>query len=176
MFIGKRDYFIWLDNPDVPYLNKLMIESFPFLMPRNRWTDRIPENFDYTHNEMYSMPYGWARAFGFEMLCELERALREEGILDQYRIMDIKEKYGTLRWYDNCASKRVFNIINKYCAMSIDVCIYCGAKSYYETPGWISYICKKCARKEIKKGLYKRKHLTKIKDLKKEYENEDDDL
>ena len=50
MFIGKKDYLLWLDNTEEPYLNKMMIESFPFLMPRNRWTDRIPENFDYTYN------------------------------------------------------------------------------------------------------------------------------
>ena len=114
MFIGKRDYFIWLDNTDVPYLNKLMIESFPFLMPHNRWTDKIPENFDYTYNEMYSMPYGWAKAFGYEMLCEIRQALIEANYLEEYRIMDIKEKYGTLRWYDSGAPKQVFEIIIKY--------------------------------------------------------------
>ena len=176
MFIGKRDYFLWLENKDVPYLNKLMISSFPFLLPRNRWTGKVSEDFDYTYNEMSFMPDGWARAFGFEMLCELERALREEGILDDYRIMDIKEKYGTLCWYDSGTTQRVDDIINKYCNMSMDVCIYCGAKSYYETPGWISYICKKCARKQIRQKFYKRKHLIKIKDIKKEYENEDNDL
>ena len=91
--------------------------------------------------------------------------------------MDIKEKYGTLRWYDNCASKRVFNIINKYCSMSIDVCIYCGRPTYYQTQGWISYVCKKCARKQIKMGLYNKKGLVKLKTLKKEWSkyNEDDD-
>ena len=57
MFIGKKDYLLWLDNTKEPYLNKTMIKSFPFLMPRNRWTDKIPENFDYTYNEMSSMPY-----------------------------------------------------------------------------------------------------------------------
>ena len=159
------------------YLNRLMIESFPFLLPRNRWTGKVSEDFDYTYNEMSAMPDGWAREFGFEMLCELERALREDGILDDYRITDIKEKYGTLRWYDNCTSKRVMDIINKYCCMSIDVCLYCGRPTYYQTRGWISNVCKKCARKQIKMGLYKKKDLTKLKTLKKEWSkyNEDDD-
>ena len=172
MFIRQRDYLLWLDNPREPYLNKLMIESFPFLMPHNRWNDKIPENFDYSYNEMNLMPRAWARAFGYEMLCELECALREEGMLDSYRIMDIKEKYGTLRWYDNYKSDRVLSIIVKYCSISKDVCIYCGGKSYYETQGWIAYICKKIARKQIKEGWLTKKGLVKIKDI-EEYDDDD---
>ena len=26
--------------------NKLLVEYFPFLQPRNVWTDKIPENYD----------------------------------------------------------------------------------------------------------------------------------
>ena len=170
MFIGKKDYLLWLENKNEPYLNKLMIHSFPFLMPHNRWSDKTPENYDYSYNEMNLMPENWARAFGYEMLCELVSELKEEEILDQYRIMDIKEKYGTLRWYDNCASEKVLKIVSKYCSMSADVCIYCGGKTRYETKGWVSFICKKCAREQIKKGWFTKKDL-----IKKEKNKDDDD-
>lgn len=147
MFIGKKDYLLWLDNTEEPYLNKMMIESFPFLMPRNRWTDRIPENFDYRYNEMYSMPYGWAKEFGYEMLCEIYQALVDANYLEKYRIMDIKEKYGTLCWYDSGAPKQVFEIIEHYIGKSAHVCQSCGKPATYMTQGWIGYFCRKCGKK-----------------------------
>ena len=146
MFIGKKDYLLWLENTKEPYLNKIMIESFPFLMPHNRWTDKIPENFDYTYNEMYSMPYGWAKAFGYEMLCEIRRALIEANYLEEYRIMDIKEKYGTLHWYDVGTPEQVFKIITQYTGKSAHVCQYCGKSATHMTKGWIGYFCRKCGK------------------------------
>ena len=44
---------------------------------------------------MNAMPYGWAKAFGYEMLCEIRDELVRIGCLDTYRIMDIKEKIKT---------------------------------------------------------------------------------
>lgn len=147
MFIGKRDYLLWLDNTEEPYLNKMMIETFPFLLPRNRWTGKVSEQFDYTYNEMSSMPYGWAKAFGYEMLCEIYRALVEANYLEEYRIMDIKEKYGMLRWYDGGAPKPVFETIIQYINKSAHVCQACGKPATHMTQGWIGYFCRKCGKK-----------------------------
>ena len=44
--------------------NQKLIERFPFLIPRNRWTGKIPEDYDYSYTELDSMPDGWRKAFG----------------------------------------------------------------------------------------------------------------
>ena len=47
------------------------------------------------------MPMGWRRAFGEEMCEEILQVLIKYDCVDLYRITQIKEKYGTLRWYCN---------------------------------------------------------------------------
>ena len=40
--------------------NKELVEKYPFLMPHNRWTDHIPEDYDYSYTELDAMPDGWS--------------------------------------------------------------------------------------------------------------------
>ena len=49
--------------------NKILIEYFPFLQPRNVWTDKIPEDYDYSYiNGIGEIPKGWEKLF--LQLCE----------------------------------------------------------------------------------------------------------
>ena len=52
--------------------NHKLIERFPFLIPRNRWTGKVPEDYDYSYTELDSMPDGWRKAFG-EQMCVFPR-------------------------------------------------------------------------------------------------------
>lgn len=128
--------------------NRALIERFPFLMPRNRWTDKIPEDFDYSYTELDAMPDGWQKAFG-EQLCEEIRAeLVRADYLDKYRITQIKEKYGSLRWYDlGCTKRMLREIIPKYERLSARTCIQCGKPATKISTGWISPYCDTCADK-----------------------------
>ena len=143
----KEDYNQWLKNKYDIQLNKRMIEYFPFLLPRNRWTGLVSDTYDFSYNEMINMPHGWAVAFGYEMLCELRQELLSANFLDDYRISDIKEKYGTLRWYDFGNTEKGHQIINKYCTISAHVCIMCGQPATHMTRDWVSYFCAKCGKK-----------------------------
>ena len=140
----KEDYNKWLENTEDKELNKKMVEEFPFLLPRNRWTGEVSEYYDYSYNELWDLENGWAKAFGYELICELRDALIEANYLHDYRIVQIKEKYGTLRWYDFGAPDKVFNIITKYEKLSGEVCVHCGKPATHETYGWINYVCEKC--------------------------------
>ena len=142
----KEQYNKWLKDKNNVELNKQMIEYFPFLMPRNRWTGHIDNDFNYSYNEMDAMPDGWLIAFGYEMLCELREALVNDSYLYKYIIMDIKEKYGTLRWYDAGSTAKVRYIIEKYCLMSAKVCQICGKPASHMTRGWIGYFCEECGQ------------------------------
>ena len=92
--------------------NQKMIERFPFLIPRNRWTGKVPEDYDYSYTELDSMPDGWRKAFGEQMCEDIREELVRAEYLDQYRITQIKEKYGTLCWYDfGCTERMLRDII-----------------------------------------------------------------
>ena len=142
--ITKQRYLEWIFDQSNTELNKEMIDSFPFLLPHNRWTHKAVENFDYSYNELFGMCKGWLIAFGYEMCCELKEALIKANFLDNYVITDIKEKYGTLRWYDNGCTEEMLEIISKYSSISAKVCQCCGAPATYETKGWIGYYCERC--------------------------------
>lgn len=129
--------------------NKKLIERYPFLRPRNRWTDEADEDYDYTWTELDDFPEGWRKAFGEEMLEDLREDLIRVNYLDEFRIMEIKEKYGTLRFYIGGvpAGSHANDIIDKYEHISSHTCICCGK---VDVPvlddGWVSPYCKKCYR------------------------------
>ena len=94
--------------------NRELIERYPFLLPRNRWTGEVFNDYDYSFTELDNMPNGWRNAFGERMCEEIRDALIEANYLDEYRISQIKEKYASLRWYDFGATQKVHDIISKY--------------------------------------------------------------
>ena len=126
--------------------NKELIERYPFLMPRNRWTGKIPEEFNYSYTELDAMPDGWRKAFGERMCEEIRNALIEENYLDEYRISQIKEKYGMLRWYSFGTTQKVEDIIYKYEYISRFICMNCGRPYAKELDiGWVYTLCENCA-------------------------------
>ena len=132
--------------------NKELCENFPFLLPRNRWTGEPPEGFDFTYTELDAMPDGWRRAFGEQMCEEIKRELIKINYLDKYRIVQIKEKFGQLRWYDFGANEAIYNIIRKYTKLSEKTCICCGEPAEHIALGWISPFCEKCVKPYIDQG------------------------
>ena len=119
--------------------NEQLLERYPFLIPRNVWTDKIIENTDWTLLD--DMPQGWRIAFGEQMCEEIREVLIKYDYLYKYRITQIKEKYGSLRWYDNGAPKEVHDIIMKYEKLSETTCILCGKPATLISRGWISPFC-----------------------------------
>jgi hypothetical protein len=133
--------------------NKKLISYYPFLLPRNRWTDEVPDDYDYSYTELDNMPDAWKDVFGLFMCEYIKQNLMDANYLDKYRIMQIKEKYGTLRWYDNGVPKSIYDkhceIISKYEKLSGEVCFDCGAEpTVGQTRGWILFLCEKCGSKQ----------------------------
>lgn len=98
------------------------------------------------YTELNMMPTGWRKAFGIQMCKEIKEALLRTGgrkMLHKYRIIDIKEKYGELRWYDNFSVPEVDKIIYKYEYISQRTCIVCGrpATGYTPVEYWKSPYC-----------------------------------
>ena len=144
--------------------NRALCERFPFLIPSNRWSGKrineadgrgywpgAPEEtpeWDYEYTELDDMPDGWRKAFGEQLCEELKAELVKAGALDDYRIVQIKEKFGTLRWYDNGNTEAGYKIISKYEALSARTCICCGKPATRIATGWISPYCDDCCSGE----------------------------
>lgn len=100
--------------------NRVLIERYPFLLPRNRWTGEVSKDYDYHYTELDAMPDGWRIAFG-EQICEEIRFGATEKILRE--------------------------IIPKYSKLSQRTCIKCGKPATKISLGWISPWCDECADK-----------------------------
>lgn len=126
--------------------NKQLCEQYSFLLPRNIWTDEISKDFDYSYTELDAMPDGWRKAFGLQMCEELKQELIRINKIDEFRIVQIKEKFGELRFYTNWTTNEIEAIINKYTKLSRKTCIVCGKPATVITTGWISPFCNDCVK------------------------------
>ena len=98
-----------------------------------------------SRTELDAMPDGWRKAFGIQMCKEIKQELKKYNYLYKYRITQIKEKFGSLKMYDNGSPNGcVYKIIDKYEAISYHTCINCGSPAKYISKGWISPYCENC--------------------------------
>lgn len=126
--------------------NKKLVGKYPFLLPRDIFTYEPLEDYDYSWTELDDMPSGWRKAFGEQMCEEIQQELDLSDIKD-YRILQIKEKFGTLRWYGSVETDKLLDITNRYEKLSEVTCIKCGKSATKISKGWISPFCDKCAKK-----------------------------
>lgn len=129
--------------------NKELIEKYPWLLPRNCWTGEVVENYDYSFTELDDMPVGWRIAFGEQFCADIQHELdklKSEAAAD-FRVLQIKEKFGQLRFYTNWVTEGIDEVIRRYENLSERTCIQCGAPATKITTGWISPFCDKCAEK-----------------------------
>ena len=131
---------------DIIERNKKLIERYPFLLPRNLWTDEIPKNYDYSYirgeNEL---PQGWWKLF-LQMCEDIRQPLIDANCLDKFRFSQIKEKYNSMRCYNYGAPEEVRDIIRKYELMAYYVCTRCGKPAIYETQGYFASFCEDCLK------------------------------
>ena len=129
--------------------NQELIDKYPWLRVSNRWTGKFVEDADWT--ELDDMPHGWRIAFGEEMCEELNQEIVTWPLSAQenFRITQIKEKYGHLCFYTNGESKRFREIVGKYTIKSKTTCIYCGKPAHWISRGWISPLCDDCAHENF---------------------------
>ena len=113
-----------------------LFERYPFLRELGF------ENREYSLLD--EMPPGWRTAFGEQLCAELKEELDQEGVAETYKVLQIKEKYGELRWYDAGNTERGYQIIEKYGRISRRTCIMCGKPATQITRGWISPYCDDC--------------------------------
>lgn len=117
--------------------NKELVEKYPFF--------KLDDDYKYTMLD--DMPKGWRKAFGDKFCEELLDAVKKADLLDDFKIIQIKEKFGALRVYSNKYTDEIFDLFNKYETLSETICIECGKPATKITLGWISPYCDNCIPK-----------------------------
>lgn len=161
--------------------NKELCHRYPFLIPRSAWTDKITwdEKWDghkqkaYSHTLVSEFSKGWWKAFGL-MLCEdLRQELLKWNYLNEFRFVQIKEKFGEIRCYFNSIPLgcKVGEIINDYSHLSENICYFCSKPDVPMTnTGWYLPICWDCFLKgEIKKNKYRKQPMS-LEEIQNYYE------
>jgi hypothetical protein len=99
-----------------------------------------------SYTELDAMDAGWRKAFGIQMCKEIKAELKKHKFLYKYRIVQIKEKWGYLHWYDGETPKdsKIYDIIRKYEQISAKTCVVCGKPATKMSTGWISPYCDDC--------------------------------
>ena len=124
--------------------NKALTERYPFLLPRNIFTDAPDEDYDYTYiRGVDNLPRGWKWLF-LQMCEDIRNQLVKENCLHSFRFFDIKEKYNRMECYPHGCSSKIHHILDKYAYMSQYVCSVCGQPAQWETNGYVLSFCDKC--------------------------------
>jgi translation initiation factor 2 beta subunit (eIF-2beta)/eIF-5 len=88
---------------------------------------------------------GWYNLLS-DLCKELKEAVDVEKWEDgwEFKVLQVKEKYGGLRFYIGSATELIFDIIDKYEALSYTVCEICGEPGKLsEKNRWYSTLCQK---------------------------------
>lgn len=94
--------------------------------------------------------WGFECGDGWETLLEnLFEEISKANPSPEFKIAQIKSKFGGLRFYVDCDNEQIREIIRKYEDLSYNTCEYCGSSPATQTRGWITTLCKECyAKKE----------------------------
>ena len=71
-----------------------LIKKYPWLQLRNVWTNEIVDD---ELTWLDDLPEGWKKAFGLQMVEELDQILRKANYQDKYKIAQIKEKWRRIK-------------------------------------------------------------------------------
>jgi len=109
--------------------------------------EKYPKIFENIHRANYGFPEAWTNLV--DNLCLEIQLYCNTHDCDQVQCVQVKEKFGGLRFYVNSATDEVYKMIRRAENRSIELCQECGCSNceLIRTKGWISYLCKPCAIK-----------------------------
>lgn len=61
----------------------------------------------------------------------------------EFEVIQVKEKFGTLRFYTNWGTEEIYKLINEAEEKSATICEVCGSPGKIRNDGWISVLCDK---------------------------------
>jgi hypothetical protein len=120
---------------------------------------KLFDRFEFFHPEL--SPAENLMCFGFECsdgwfdliwkLCEnIETSLKGQTdwnpTIPPFRVIQVKEKFGGLRFYTNWGNDEIFKHINEAESKSHKTCEMCGKFGKVRRDGWVKTLCDECAK------------------------------
>lgn len=128
------------------------------LIKKYSWLKHI--NYNNKHSLVFlgDIPKGWSKAFGRLLLEDLDREIKKSKLVNKFKILEIKEKFGELRIDTSGENEEITRIIDDYSVLSRNICMICGKPDVPMTyDGWHFPCCEKCWDKlGCKNDLYKK--------------------
>jgi hypothetical protein len=127
-------------------LTEKLYNDFPDLYEQRSWS--IQDS---------CMAWGFECGDGwYDLIYQLSKDLM--AVSDKVRAVQVKEKYGGLRFYftysdhvSKAVDKKVFSLISKAEKESYKICEHCGSRdNVKQTQGWIVTLCGECMEKRMK--------------------------
>jgi hypothetical protein len=132
--------------------NKKLLKEYPFLVPVNWEGNRISaKDHNYEFTALDDIPKGWKKMF-LQFCEDIKPVLIKGNYLNEYYFVQLKEKYGSIRIYDNgvpsSIREEVSRLISDYEIISKNICVDCGSPyAKMCNVGWVSPFCEKCFKK-----------------------------
>lgn len=122
-----------------------LVAKYPFLKadPEYNYVD-APDEL-YSDPGVY-LPAGWIDLF---LACceELRNILVQTNRLNDFKLNQVKEKFGSMRIYPNFADSAINEVISRYEIISQFTCCECGKTATIESTGWVCPYCTECGKK-----------------------------
>lgn len=121
-------------------LEQKLMSEFTFMQARNMGTEKLLD---------FPMPCscgdGW-----FNLIYELCKDIQIElgklpsAFTNGFFVVQVKEKFGTLRFYVSYGNQKIFRLIEDAEAVSATVCEECGDIGELRGEYWVRTLCDKC--------------------------------
>lgn len=118
----SNEYKDWINEfTSEQLLNMTLCHKYPILL-----SPEDEEKTEYLSTQLDSIPEGWRNNFGEQLLADLQSKADSLGLTEDFYIVQMKEKYGSLRVYVSQYNSEIEEIISHYEHKSVRVCASCG--------------------------------------------------
>lgn len=123
-------------------LEQQLMDKFPFMEARSVFS-----------GEKLGFPFGCECGDGwydiiYKLCDELNSLYIQNGKdLNEILVQQVKEKYGSLRFYTGGLIEGGHDIISKYEDLSAETCEICGKEGKLTGAGWVQTLCDDCLKR-----------------------------
>ena len=124
---------------------KRLFRKFDFYKPERPITEALM-SFGFECGD------GWFKII-LDLSKEIEIYLEDVGDYENrpFEVIQVKEKFGTLRFYTNWGDKKIYEMITDAENLSASTCEHCGKLGKSRKGSWIKVLCDNCDAKKIDK-------------------------
>lgn len=120
---------------------------------KNELINKLKSDFSFIAVSYIECDDGW-----FDLIYELSNKIKEQNPESDFKVIQIKEKFGGLRYYyevgdsyGNPTMEKILELIVQYECTSYRICEICGKQAQTEMVNrWIKTVCQEHKQKEMK--------------------------